>query len=222
MARAVATGKRAGASSSKLKAKLDLKKKFKELYMPRAGKVTLVDVPEMNFLMINGSGYPQTGPGPFQEAIEALYGLAYTLKFMLKKEGSKIDYTVMPLEGLWWMAGGGEFDAQRGQDWKWTLMVAQPGHITEEDVKKAKRELKEKKDPTSLAKVRFRKFTEGKSVQALHIGPWSEEQPTIERMHAFARENGFKIKGKHHEIYMSDPRRTAPEKLKTVLRQPVR
>jgi len=210
------------AAVAKAPAKIDMKQQFKELYRPSAKKVAELDVPEMNFLMIDGSKYPQEGSPEFQQAIGALYGMAYTLKFMLKAEGAKTDFTVMPLEGLWWMQGKGGFDEEDKENWRWTLMIALPPHITAEDFKKAKAILKDKKDPPALGKLKMKKFAEGRAVQIMHIGSWSEEGPTIEKLHAYARENGLKIKGKHHEIYMSDPRRTAPEKLKTVVRQPVR
>lgn len=210
------------AAAAKGPAKIDMKQQFKELYRPSAKKVSLLEVPEMIFLMIDGSKYPEEGSPEFQEAIGALYGMAYTLKFMLKGEGVQTDFTVMPLEGLWWMQGNSGFDPDNKEGWRWTLMIAMPPHITEDEFKRAKAELKKKKDPPALGKVRLRKFSEGKAVQIMHIGSWSEEGPTIEKLHAYARENGLKIKGKHHEIYMSDPRRTAPEKLKTVVRQPVR
>lgn len=201
--------------------KIDLKKELKHLYKPATKKVELVEVPEMNFLMVNGKGAPE-GSQEFQEAIEVLYGVSYTLKFMLKGQKKGPDYTIMPLEGLWWMAGGGDFDIKRESDWKWTLMIVQPGHITEDDVKEAAAQLKEKKDPQGLKKLRFRGFEEGLSVQIMYIGPYSEEKDTIEKMESYASENGYRFRGKHHEIYLGDPRRTAPEKLKTVLRHPVR
>lgn len=210
-----------GQDKRKSAEKIDLKQQLKELYRPSAKKASLVDVPDINYLMVNGSGYPEQGSPEFQGAIEALYGVAYTLKFMLKAAAAR-DFTVMPLEGLWWMRGNGAFDAGNKEDWRWTLMIALPPHISEADVKQAMKQLKEKKNPPSLAKVRFRGFSEGRAVQIMHVGPWSHEGPTIERLHEFARENRLKIRGKHHEIYMSDPRRTAPQKLKTVVRQPVR
>ena len=200
--------------------KIDLKKELKHLYLPSAKEVVLLDVPRMNFIMIDGRGDPNTSQ-EFQDAMEVLYGLAYGLKFALKKQGIEPDYTVMPLEGLWWTAGGRAFDMADKDNWEWTLMIMQPDHITEEMVEQAKVELKAKKNPPALGKVRFEAFHEGLSVQIMHIGPYAEEKPTIEKLHRFAEEQGYRRRGKHHELYIGDPNRTKPERLKTVLRQPL-
>lgn len=200
-------------------AKVDLTRELKHLYKPSAKKPAIVDVPEMNFLMVDGSGDPDGKE--FAQAVEALYGMAYTLKFMLKNEG-RTDYKVMPLEGLWWMKGTRNFDAGNRDAWQWRAMIAQPAEVTAADVKAAKAQLREKKNPEALSKVRFKNFVEGKAVQIMYIGPYSDEGPTIMMLHEFARESGFKLTGKHHEIYMGDPRRSAPEKLKTIIRQPVK
>ena len=199
--------------------KIDLVKEMKPLYKPSAKAPSIVDVPAMNFLMLDGKGDPN-GAG-FQEACSVLYGMAYTLKFMLKKAG-RTDFKVMPLEGLWWMKGTRNFNASRRDDWLWRLMIAQPDMVTAGDFKEALAQLREKKDPPGLEKAKLKSFTEGKAVQIMYIGPYSGEGPTIEMLHAFAGENGFKLSGKHHEIYMGDPRRSAPEKLKTIIRQPVK
>jgi len=201
--------------------KIDLKKELKQLYQPSPNEVVLVDVPRMNFLMIDGQGDPNTSQ-EFQEATDALYGVSYGIKFALKKQGLGPEYTVMPLEGLWWMAGGGEFDMEARDAWRWTLMIMQPDHVTGEVVERATDHLKEKKDPPGLAGMRFEPFHEGLSAQIMHIGPYAEEGPTIQRIHDFAKEQGSRLLGKHHEIYLGDPRRTKPERLKTVLRQPVK
>lgn len=200
--------------------KVDLIREMKELYKPSARKPSIVDVPGMNFLMVDGSGDPATSK-EFQEACNALYGMSYTLKFMLKKEG-RTDYKVMPLEGLWWMKGKRDFDVAKRNEWQWRAMIAQPGEITAADVKAAKAQLRETKNPAALPKVRFKSFTEGKAVQIMYVGPYSGEGPAIRMLHEFAGQNGFRLTGKHHEIYMGDPRRTAPEKLKTIIRQPVK
>ncbi len=200
--------------------KIDLSKDFKDLYRPSVKKPAVVDVTELNFLMVDGSGDPNTSQD-YADAIMALYGMAYTIKFMLKKEG-RADFKVMPLEGLWWMKGTRDFDAENKDAWEWRAMIAVPDIITAADFKAAKAELREKKDPASLEKLRMKAFHEGKSVQIMYIGPFKDEGPTISALHEFAKENGFKLTGKHHEIYLSDPRRTAPEKLKTVIRQPVK
>jgi len=200
--------------------KIDLKKELKHLYQPSAREVALVDVPRMNFLMIDGRGDPNTSQ-EFQDAMEVLYGLAYGIKFGLKNQDLGPDYTVMPSEGLWWIAGGGDFDSEAKDAFCWTLMIMQPDHITEEMFDQAKAELKARKDPPALSKVRFEAFYEGLSVQIMHIGPYAEEKPTIEKIHRFAEEQGYRLRGKHHEIYISNPGRTKPERLKTVLRHPV-
>ncbi|UCH61825.1 MAG: GyrI-like domain-containing protein [Fidelibacterota bacterium] len=200
--------------------KIDLKKELRHLYVPSTKEVVLVDVPQMNFLMVDGRGDPNTAQ-EFQDAMEVLYGLAYGIKFGLKKKGLGPDYSVMPSEGLWWMASGGEFDLEIKDEWLWTLMIMQPDHITKEMFDQAKAELKAKKNPLALNKVRFEPFHEGLSVQIMHIGPYAEEKPTIEKMHIFIKEQDYRPRGRHHEIYLGDPRRTPPERLKTVLRQPV-
>jgi hypothetical protein len=199
--------------------KVDYKKVLKEFYRPSSRKPSEVDVPEMNFLMIDGKGDPNIAQ-EYQDALEALYATSYTLKFKLKK--AKIaDFTVMPLEGLWWVEGSEGFDFDVKLNWCWTSMIMQPEPVTRNDVIESMAEAKEKKDPPALQKIRFESFREGYSVQIMHIGPFSEEQPTIDKLHSYAEEQGFRLRGKHHEIYLSDPRRTAPEKIKTVIRQPV-
>jgi hypothetical protein len=204
--------------------KIDLRKQLKHLYNPPKNKFTAVDVPAMNFLMIDGKGDPNTSKA-FQVAMEALYSLAYTLKFALKlgKYGDKkYDYPVMPLEGLWWMDDMGGFTVGKKDKWKWTLMIVLPDFITRSMFNAARKEVAEKKNPLALPKVRLGKFKEGPSAQIMYIGKFADEGPTIQRLHEFIKESGHKLRGKHHEIYMSDPRRTAPEKLKTVIRQPFR
>lgn len=201
-------------------AKVDLTKDLKELYRPSGREPSVVDVPAMNFLMLDGSGDPGNSE-EFQDACSALYGMSYALKFILKKEG-RTDYKVMPLEGLWWMKGTRNFDAGKRDEWQWRLLIAQPGEVTAADVKAATAQLRRKKNPVALPKVRFRSFAEGKAVQIMYTGPYSEEGPTIQMLRRFAAESGFKLTGKHHEIYMGDPRRSAPEKLKTIIRQPVK
>ncbi|TKJ29790.1 MAG: hypothetical protein CEE40_07405 [Chloroflexi bacterium B3_Chlor] len=200
--------------------KIDFKKELKHLYRPSAKEVALVDVPEMNFLMIDGRGDPNTSQ-EYQEALEALYAVSYALKFMVKKSEATVDYVVMPLEGLWWTEDMTEFSMDDKDIWKWTAMIMQPEYVTRAFVDEALREVEEKKNPPALSKTRFESYHEGLAVQIMHIGPYSEEAPTIEKLHAFARERGYQLRGKHHEIYLSDPRRTAPDRLKTVIRQPV-
>ena len=198
--------------------KLDLKKELKHLYSPSPKEPVLVDVPDMNFLMIDGQGDPNTSQ-EYKDALGALYAVSYTVKFMSKKEGT--DYTVMALEGLWWMEGMERFSLDSKGEWKWTSMMMQPDVVTKEMVERAIEEVERKKNPPALPKLRFESFHEGLSAQIMHIGPYAEEGPTIEKLHAFIEEQGHRLRDKHHEIYLSDPRRASPEKLRTVLRQPV-
>lgn len=200
--------------------KIDYKKELKHLYRPTAKKAEIVDVPKMNFLMIDGEGDPNTSQA-FQDAIDVLYPLSYTLKFMIKKGETGIDYGVLPLEGLWWVDDMSSFSIEKKDGWKWTLMIMQPDIITKEMVKKAIAQVKEKKNPISLPLVRFESFTEGKVAQIMHIGPFSEEGPTVEKVHTFIEEMGSQRTGKHHEVYLSDIRRGAPDKWKTIIRQPM-
>lgn len=202
--------------------KIDFKKTLKTIYSNVSSEeFSIVDVPPLNFLMIDGQGYPGTSQ-EYQDAMQALYTLSYTLKFMMKKKGK--DYVVMPLEGLWWADDmdvfTNEFMEQK-DEWKWTSMIMQPDFITQEMVEKAIEDVKQKKDPPALAKVRFESYTEGLSAQILYFGSYSDERPTIGRMHSFIKDKGYRMRGKHHEIYLSDPRRTKPEKLRTIIRQPI-
>jgi hypothetical protein len=206
-------------SKTKPKAGAALLKQLKPLYSPSAKTPVLIDVAKMNFAMIDGAGGPEGVE--FQQAVEALYGVCFTLKFMHKKGHPARETKVMALEGLWWMKGGEEFDMNRREDWMWTAMIMQPDFITQEMTAKATEELRRKKNPPALAKVRFEAFHEGLSVQIMHVGPYSAERPTIERLLKFAEENGYRVRGKHHEIYLGDPRRTKPERLKTVIRYPI-
>ena len=200
--------------------KIDYKKQLKHLYKPSPKKVELVEVPQMNFLMVDGEGDPNTAQS-FSDAIEFLYPLSYTLKFMVKRGEIGVDYGVLPLEGLWWADDMAVFGTGSKENWKWTLMIMQPEFITQDMVEQALREVEKKKNPVSLPLVRFEAFREGKAAQTMHIGPFSEEGPTIEKVHAFIEENGCQRVGKHHEIYLSDIRRAAPERWKTIIRQPM-
>jgi hypothetical protein len=200
--------------------KFDVKKELKHLYQPSAKEVSLVDVPEMNFLMIDGQGDPNTSP-EYQEAMEALYAVAYQLKFTVKGRDPELDFVVPPLEGLWWAEEMSDFLTRNKDAWLWTAMIYQPDQVTQEFFEEAVLQVKEKKDPPALPLLRLQPYHEGLSVQILYFGPWADEGPTIQRLHAFARDQGYQLRGKHHEIYLSDPRRTAPEKLRTVIRQPV-
>jgi hypothetical protein len=201
--------------------KIDFKKELKHLYRPSAKEFVVVDVPPMNFLMIDGHGDPNTAQ-EYQDAVEALYAVAYKLKFTSKKELGK-DYVVPPLEGLWWAEDMETFTTARDKSaWDWTMMIMQPEWITQEMVEEAVKQV-EKKGLPALSKLRLETYHEGLAVQILHIGSYDDEGPTIAKMHQeFMPENGYEPAGKHHELYLSDPRKVAPEKLKTVLRQPVR
>ncbi|OEC88674.1 hypothetical protein A9507_03795 [Methanobacterium sp. A39] len=205
--------------------KIDLKKENKELYAPSIKEPSLVDVPEMKFLMIDGEGDPNTSE-EYKDAMEALFPVSYKVKFISKKEKSK-DYVVMPLEGLWWVQNMENFSIEDKSSWKWTAMIRQPDFISKRMIKDAIREVEEKKNPVALSKIRFESLHEGLSAQIMHIGPFSEEGPTVEKLHAFIEEKGYEFDGtstgeKHHEIYISDMRRTKPERLKTIIRQPVK
>ena len=140
---------------------------------------------------------------------------------MIKKGASGIDYGVLPLEGLWWADDMSQFITGNKETWKWTLMIMQPEFVTTKLFNEAVEQVRKKKNPAALAKVRFESYPEGKAAQIMHLGPFSEEGPTIEKVHRFIEENGFKRTGKHHEIYLSDIRKAAPEKWKTVVRQPM-
>jgi hypothetical protein len=201
--------------------KIDLKKELKNLYKPSAKKVSIVNVPEMKFLMLNGRGVPERSQ-EFQDAIQAVYGVAYTIKFTLKEDPSIPDFTVMPLESLWWISGGATFDKAEGSAWRWTVMVAQPHFITEEHLAAAKKKLKQKAGGPSVSNVRLRSFDEGLSAQMMHIGSYSSIGDSVKKVEDYAKENGYKLRGRHHEIYLSDPRRVAPEKLKTIVRRPLK
>ncbi|NLI98674.1 hypothetical protein GX441_08470 [bacterium] len=210
-------------------AKVDCKKLLKELYMPPIKEPTIVDVPEMNFIMIDGiirPGEKVDESTDFMDAMQTLYGLVYTLKFMLKGKSGIPDSIIMPLEGLWWFdskkGDGTDFEmGRRDIPWYFTAMIMQPEHIKYEHFLEARDQLKTKKDPPGLLKARFESWEEGRSVQIMHLGPYSEEMPAIEKMHKYAIDKGYKLHGKHHEIYMGDPRRTKPERLKTILRHPI-
>jgi hypothetical protein len=201
-------------------AKVDFKKTLKELYSAK-GKPKLVDVDAMKYIQVDGVGDPNTSPA-FQESMECLYGIAYTLKFDMKKNqpDGYFEFVVPPLEGLWWMDPG-PFDPNRKDKWQWTMMVMQPDFVTAELIDSAKKLLTAKKPDLDLGKVRYDTIDEGLSAQILHIGPYAEEGPTIEKLHGYVEAEGYRLRGKHREIYMSDPRRVAPEKLKTIIRHPV-
>ena len=196
---------------------IDLVKDQKVLYRPPTHPV-LVDVPEMSFLMIDGRGDPNSTPA-YREALEALFSVAYTVKFALKRGGG-VDIHVAPLESLWWSPGGSLLDVPKA-DWRWTAMMALPDLVTEEMVEEAGASVTERRAVPALPRMRFERFHEGLSAQVMHVGPYAAEGPTIETLFAFIAETGHVPHGKHHEIYLGDPRRSAPERLRTVIRQPI-
>jgi hypothetical protein len=202
--------------------KIDFKKELKHSYQPSAKKFAVVDVTPMQFLMIDGHGDPNTAQ-EYQDAVEALFGVAYALKFMSKKELEK-DYVVPPLEGLWWAKDMETFTTKRDKSaWDWTMMIMQPEWISQDMFTAAVKQVEKKKGLPALSKIRLETYHEGLSVQIMHIGSYDDEGPTIAKMHhEFMPENGYTEAGKHHEIYLGDPRKVVPEKLKAVLRQPIR
>ncbi|HQU15917.1 MAG: GyrI-like domain-containing protein [Gammaproteobacteria bacterium] len=197
--------------------KIDLKKELKHLYQPSAKEVVQVDVPTLRFLMINGEGDPNTSEQHTQ-AVEALFTVSYTVKFMVKKGPTATDYAVMPLEGLWWADDMSTFVANDKSKWKWTMMIMQPNFVELEVLHAAIAEVKKKKVLPAINVVRIENLTEGLCAQVLHIGPFSEEGATIQKVHAFISA-GSSLAGKHHEIYLSDIRRVDPVKWKTIIRQ---
>jgi hypothetical protein len=208
---------------------LDLKKELKYLYMPSAKKVEIIQVPPLQFAMIDDAiekGYEPGNSPSFQEATQTLYSVSYTLKFMLKKRKTDaIDYPVMALEGLWWVEDG-VFDITVKDNWFYTLMILQPDIITQDMFEEGMEQIRKKKgDFPALSKVHLTTLEEGLCMQTMHIGPYATEPATVERMSTFALENGYRdcvgLGGKHHEIYLGDPRKADPAKLKTVLRHPL-
>jgi len=200
--------------------KIEFKKMLKHLYNPPK-KFTLVEVPDMQFLMIDGEGDPNRAK-EYQDALAALYAVAYKLKFTSKTSLEK-DYTVPPLEGLWWADDMDTFTIKREKSqWKWTMMIMTPDWITTTMFNLAIDQVRRGKNPISLDKIRLETYREGLSVQIMHVGSYDDEAPVLDELHkVYIPQNGYTENGLHHEIYLSDPRRVAPEKLKTILRQPV-
>ena len=199
--------------------KIDLKKDLKDLYTPSKRQPSFVEVPPLKYLMIDGHGDPNNSP-EYQEAVSALYTLAYTIKFKIKKGPQAIDFVVSPLEGLWWVPDMRDFSTEDKSNWDWTMMILQPELVTSEMFTNARQEAIKKKRLIAISKIRLEIFNEGLSAQIMHVGPYAAEGPTIARLHSYIRERGYKLRGKHHEIYLKDPTRTDPEKLLTIIRQP--
>ena len=203
---------------------LDLVRQLKPLYSPSAKHPAIVEVPDLAFLMIDGRGDPATSEG-YMDALQTLYSVAYTLKSTLKKADPERDFRVAPLEGLWWAdeAAPTMDELQRDRDtWNWTMMIAVPDAVTADEVTAAAGAAARKRELAAAPLLRLERLEEGLAAQIMHVGPYAEEAATIERLHEFVAAQGYELRGRHHEIYLGDPRRTAPERLKTVLRHPIR
>ncbi|WP_117208034.1 GyrI-like domain-containing protein [Allorhizocola rhizosphaerae] len=196
----------------------DVKKDLKPFYAPKNTDWEIVEVSPMRYIGIDGSGDPNTDKS-YSDAVEALYTIAYTIKFAHKDR----PFTVAPLEGLWWADDPSTFVARQKAAWKWTMLISQPPWITDADIESAKRTALAKKKLPAIERVRVVSLSEGPSAQLLHIGSYDDEGPKLARLHEeFMTRHGLDFNGRHHEIYISDPRRTEPAKLKTILRQPVK
>jgi hypothetical protein len=197
----------------------DVKRALKDLYAPKNREWQLVDVPDQQFLAIDGAGDPNTSQD-YKNAVEALYAVAYTLKFASKRAGE--DYVVGPLEGLWWAPDPTVFTARAKESWHWRMLISLPEVVTVDQVKQATEAALAKKKLSTIAHVRHETLREATSAQVLHIGSYDDETPLLTHLHhEYLPANNLVPTGMHHEIYLGDPRRTAPEKLKTVIRQPV-
>lgn len=199
--------------------KIDLKKSMKDLYRASVKAPAVVEVPTLRYLMVDGEGDPNTAPA-YAEAVEALFSVSYTVKFMVKRGPQAIDYGVMPLESLWWSDDPSAFLTGAKDHWQWTAMILQPDFASDALIGEAIGEVRKKKKLTGVDRLRLGQLTEGRCAQILHVGPFSEEGPTIERLHAFITDRSA-LRGRHHEIYLSDLRRTEAEKWKTIVRQPM-
>lgn len=201
--------------------KVDYKKQLSVFYLAKAGQPVVVEVPKMNFIMVDGKGDPNTSQ-EYIDAIQTLYPVAYTIKFTSKNQYGK-DFGVMPLEGLWWTKNMADFNPEDKSNWLWTAMIMQPDIVSEELFKLSVESVRDKKHPASIDKIRFESYDEGRAAQVMYIGPYSEEGPTIVSLHKFITDQGGTLDSTnkhHHEIYLGDPRRTDPSKLKTIIRQP--
>lgn len=200
--------------------KIDFKKDLKHLYQPRAGVFEEVDVPQMRFVRIDGMGDPNTA-AVYREAVEWLYSSSYAMKFAVKAALER-DYVVPPLEGLWWADDPDDFVQRNKHKWQWTMQIMVPDFVTEEIFAAARDKAMKKLGPPPES-FRLAALHEGRCLQSLHIGSYDAEAPVLASLHEqIMPERGLTFNGPHHEIYLSDPRRAAPEKLKTVLRQPVK
>ncbi|WP_026931356.1 GyrI-like domain-containing protein [Glycomyces tenuis] len=198
----------------------DLKRDLKTLYAPKNTDWNLVDVPEQRFIAVDGRGDPNTAEA-YRHAVEALYGVAYTIKFASKR-GEGGDFVVGPLEGLWWSDTPEDFTARAKQSWQWTMMICQPEWVGAEAIEEAKAAALAKKRLPAVERVRFEILREGRCAQALHVGSYDDEGPLLAELHErYMPDNRLGFNGHHHEVYLSDPRKTEAAKLRTVLRQPV-
>ena len=200
--------------------KVDFKRTL-DSYRAKRGEFRVLDVPELDYLMIDGHGDPNTSP-EYESALAALYPLSYKLKFLSKRELGR-DYVVPPLEGLWWAADMASFTGARDKSsWDWTMMIMVPEWVPADLIDAARAQAGRKEAPARLDEVRFDRLHEGACVQTLHVGSYDDEGPVLAEMHGeFIPAAGLVMRGVHHEVYLSDPRRVAPEKLRTLLRQPV-
>ncbi|MCB2214029.1 GyrI-like domain-containing protein [bacterium] len=199
--------------------KIDFKKQFKAQYTA-PDEPELVAVPAFNYLAIDGRGNPNTAP-VYQEAVSALYKLAYAIRFHMRDEEG-LDFGVMPLEGLWWVEDMDEFSYADKDNWAWTMLIMQPEAVTPAVVEAMREKVADKHNPPRLAEIELRTLEEGRSAQVMHHGPYADEKPTVDRLHAFIDAQGLTPHLKHHEIYLKDPNRSKPENLLTILRHPVR
>ncbi len=198
----------------------DPKRALKDLYAPKNTTWALVDVPEQQFIAIDGRGNPNTAP-EYTRAVEALYAVAYTVKFASKRDGQ--DFVVGPLEGLWWADDPTAFTVSAKDSWQWTMIVSQPDWVTQDMIEEAKATASAKKKLPAIGDVRRLVLHEGPCAQAMHIGSYDDEAPLLAELHdRFMAAHGLDFGGLHHEVYLGDPRKTEPGKLRTVLRQPVR
>ena len=198
----------------------DVKRVHPPLYGPKNREWELVEVPAQRFIAVDGIGDPNTAPA-YTEGVEALYAVAYAIKFASKRTLGR-EMVVAPLEGLWYADDASVFTADAKAEWKWTLLIAQPDWVTDAAIAEAISGALAKKKLPSLARVRVETLDEGLSAQVLHLGPYADEAPILAQLHdEYLAEHGLRMNGLHHEVYLGDPRRSAPANLKTVLRQPV-
>lgn len=200
-------------------AKTDLKKRYRDLYTAPVGDCVAVDVPDLAYLMIDGCGDPNSS-AEYVECVNALFSVAYKTKFACRSDTGE-DFVVMPLEGLWWVDDMKQFSVEDKEDWQWMMMIAQPEVVTADHVEVAITEVIEVKELDAAGEIRFERWAEGRCVQTLHRGSYADEAPTIELLHKHIDDRGLTRIGRHHEIYLSNPERVSPDRLRTIIRQPV-